>query len=415
MKREVDLSMTNIKYSSPKIKALTEQIKVGDISSLDLFWESIEKEGTPLIESIKDDDNNSLLTYIYKGDENTKNVVVMHPTCWKNYKDNILVNIPSTNVWYKSYVIRNDVRGRYDFSVNDALDEDWSKRDSNISHDIHNKNRLIFKGDEGKEDSIVSYFVMPNAEKHVWSKERQDVNKGTVESHDIYLKGLDNKRRIYVYRPYNYSPNNIYKLLVLTDGDTYIDILSAHTVIDNLIAEGVIPPIIVVLISGGDNRNQELMCNESFANCLAAQIMPWINTNFHVSDKATDIIIGGFSLGGLFAAFMALHYPNMFGNVLSQSGSFFWSPNVQEEVNWIITKYKEAERLPSKFFINVGVLEDMEFPPFPSMIDVNKKMREVLVEKKECIVSYEEFKSGHDYLSWGETLANGLTALIGNR
>lgn len=50
MKREVDLSMTNIKYSSPKIKALTEQIKVGDIGSLDLFWESIEKEGTPLIE-----------------------------------------------------------------------------------------------------------------------------------------------------------------------------------------------------------------------------------------------------------------------------------------------------------------------------------------------------------------------------
>ncbi len=414
MKRDVDLSMTNIKYSSPKIKALTEQIKIGDISSLNLFWESIEKEGTPLIESIKDDNNNSLLTYIYKGDENTKNVVVMHPTCWKNYKDNILVNIPNTNVWYKSYVIRNDVRGRYDFSVNDALDEDWSKRDSNIRHDIYNKNRLVFKGDAGKEDSIVSYFAMPNAEKHVWSIERQDVNKGTVDSHDIYLKDLGNKRKIYVYKPYNYSPNNIYKLLVLTDGDTYIDVLSAPTVIDNLIAEGVIPPIIVVLISGGDNRNQELMCNESFANCLAAEIMPWIKTNFHISEKAADIIIGGFSLGGLFAAFMALHYPNMFGNVLSQSGSFFWSPNVQEEVNWIITKYKEAEKLPSKFFINVGVLEDMEFPPFPSMIDVNKKMKDVLVEKKECTVIYEEFKSGHDYLSWGETLSNGLTALIGN-
>ena len=407
--------MNNLQYSSSKINSLVEQIRIGNANSLNLFWENVEREGSPLIESIKDDDNNALLTYIFKGDENTKNVVVMHPICWKDYKNNMLINIPGTNVWYKSYIIRNDVRGRYDFSVNDALDEDWSRRDSNLRHDVYNKNKLIFKGNEGKEDSIVSYFIMPNEEKHVWSIERENINKGTVESHDVYLKELDNKRKIYVYKPYNYSKDNLYKLLVLTDGDTYIDVLSAHTVFDNLIADEVIPPMIVVLISGGDNRNQELMCSDAFANCLVHEIMPWIKTNFHVSEKAEDVIIGGYSLGGLFAAFMALHSPNIFGNVLSQSGSFFWSPNAPQEVNWIITKYKEAERLPKKFFINVGVLEDMEFPPFSSMIDVNKKMRDVLIEKKECIVSYEEFKSGHDYLSWGETLANGLITLIGNK
>lgn len=405
--------MSNLQYSSPKINALIEQIKIGDTNSINLFWDSIEREGGPLIESIKDDDDNALLTYIYKGDENTKNIVVMHPTCWKDYKDNMLTNIPGTNIWLKSYVVRNDVRGRYDFSVNDALDDDWSKRDSNIRHDVYNKNRIIFKGDEGEEDSIVSYFVMPKAEKYIWTIERESVNKGIVESHNVYFKGLDEKRKIYVYKPYNYSQKNIYKLLVLADGDTYIDILSVNTVIDNLIAEGVIPPIIVILIDGGDNRNQELMCSEAFANCLAFEIMPWVKANFHVSERAEDIIIGGFSLGGLFAAFMGLQYPNIFGNVLSQSGSFFWSPNAPEEVNWIITKYKEAERLPAKFFINVGVLENMEYPPYSSMIDVNKKMRDVLLGKKECNVRYEEFKSGHDYLSWGETLANGLIALIG--
>jgi enterochelin esterase family protein len=52
----------------------------------------------------------------------------------------------------------------------------------------------------------------------------------------------------------------------------------------------------------------------------------------------------------------------------------------------------------------------MEYPPYSSMMDVNKRMRDVLIEKK-CMVRYEEFKSGHDYLSWGETLANGLIAL----
>jgi enterochelin esterase family protein len=296
--------MNNVNYSRPKIRALTEQIRIGNTNSINLFWESIEREGSPLIETIEGDDDKALLTYIYKGDENTKNVVVMHPTCWKDYKDNMLINIPGTNIWYKSFVIRNDVRGRYDFSVNDALDEDWEKRNSNIRHDVYNKNKIIFKDNEGKFDSIISYFVMPKAEKYLWTIERGIDNKGSLETHEIYFKGLNDKRKIYVYKPYNYSQDNIYKLLVLTDGDTYIDILSAHTVIDNLIAEGVIPPMLVVLIDSGNNRNEELMCSETFANCLAFEIMPWIKSNFHVSERAEDIIIGGFSLGGLFAAFM---------------------------------------------------------------------------------------------------------------
>jgi len=92
IKREIDISMNNFQYSSSKINALVEQIRIGNVNSLNLFWENVEREGSPLIESIKDDDNNALLTYIYKGDENTKNVVVMHPTCWKDYKNNMLIN-----------------------------------------------------------------------------------------------------------------------------------------------------------------------------------------------------------------------------------------------------------------------------------------------------------------------------------
>lgn len=293
--------MSNLQYSSPKINALMKQLIIDNTNAINLFWENIEREGAPLIESIKDDGKNALLTYIYKGDDSTKNIVVMHPTCWKDYEDNMLVNIPGTNVWHKSYVIKNDVMGRYDFSVNDALDEDWAKRNSNISHDVYNKNRIIFKGEEGEEDSIVSYFVMPKVEKPVWTIEREEVNKGILEFHNVYLKSIDNERKIYVYKPNNYSQDNTYKLLVLTDGDTYIDILFAYTVIDNLIAEGVIPPMIVILIDGGANRNKELMCSEDFVNCLAFEIIPWVNTNFRVGERAEDRVIGGFSLGGLFA------------------------------------------------------------------------------------------------------------------
>ena len=406
--------MCKNKFYSETITNLQNEIQNGNEDALQSFWNKIEVSGTPIIENIEGDDENALITYIYKGDEKTENVIVMHPTCWKDYKDNMLINIPNTDVWYKSYAIRNDVRGRYDFSVNDSLDEDWEKRDNNISYDKYNDNKIIFKDEEGNVESMVSYFEMPKATEYKWTIERDTTNKGSLEAHDLYFKGLKDKRKIYVYKPYNYSPDNVYKLLVLTDGDIYLDVLSAKNVFDNLIEEGAIQPIIIILIDGGENRNEELTCDETFADCLALEMMNWIRTNFNVSDRAEDTIIGGFSLGGLFSAFMGLKYPNIFGNVFSQSGSFFWRPNEEEEINWILKKYKEAEKFPAKFFLNVGVLENMDYPPYSSMRDVNKEMRDILAQKDGCIVKYEEFNSGHDYLSWGETLSNALIFLLAN-
>lgn len=55
----------------------------------------------------------------------------------------------------------------------------------------------------------------------------------------------------------------------------------------------------------------------------------------------------------------------------------------------------------------MGVLEEED-----SMIGVNRILRDVLLSKGYP-VSYEEFKGGHDYLCWGETLARGLISLIG--
>ncbi len=46
------------------------------------------------------------------------------------------------------------------------------------------------------------------------------------------------------------------------------------------------------------------------------------------------------------------------------------------------------------------------------MIGTNNILKDVLIEKGYDVY-FEYFNSGHDYLSWGETLANGLISLIG--
>lgn len=44
---------------------------------------------------------------------------------------------------------------------------------------------------------------------------------------------------------------------------------------------------------------------------------------------------------------------------------------------------------------------------------MHQELKETLMSKG-YEVFYEEFKSGHHYLCWGETLAKGLIALIGH-
>ncbi len=65
-----------------------------------------------------------------------------------------------------------------------------------------------------------------------------------------------------------------------------------------------------------------------------------------------------------------------------------------------------------RFFLNVGLLEDRPYDDEPVMMDCINKMRDVLIDKG-YEMEYQQFQSGHDFLSWGETLADGLISLIG--
>jgi enterochelin esterase-like enzyme len=56
---------------------------------------------------------------------------------------------------------------------------------------------------------------------------------------------------------------------------------------------------------------------------------------------------------------------------------------------------------------NVGIPKTKD-----RMINANIKLRDVLIEQGYT-ADFEYFNSGHDYLCWGETLANGLISLMG--
>ncbi len=396
-----------------EILMLEEKIKQGNNEALNEFWNEIEKNGTPLIESLENDLENYLVTFVYKMEEEVENIVFIPPVGMEKFTENKMERLLGTNLWYISYKIRNNVRVKYAFSINDSLDINCNERWDKLEYDKFNKKRLFFKGIYGDKDEIASYVVMPKADKQYWVQERSNISKGNIHEHEFSSKNLEKRRRVRVYTPHDYNEDvKPYGFLVLTDGDEYINVLSAKVVLDNLIYEKKIPPIVTVFIDSTETRMEELRCNDTFESILIEELIPWVRDNYNISEKAEDAVIGGLSLGGLTAGYIGLKHSEVFGNVLSESGSFWYKPESYEGYEpdcWISTEFKKVDKLPLKFYLNVGVLEHPQ-----GMIGTNIILRDVLREKGYT-VDFEYFNSGHDYLSWGETLAHGLISLIGTK
>jgi enterochelin esterase-like enzyme len=193
-------------------------------------------------------------------------------------------------------------------------------------------------------------------------------------------------------------------------------------ILDNLIAASKIPPTIAVLIANPsqESRNEELTPNPKFADFLAKELIPWIHAHYNVTDDPGKTVVAGSSLGGLAAAYAGYKHPEVFTNVLCQSGSFWWAPDhsgaipdgVVTEPGWMAKQFIASSKLPLKFYIDAGSFEFDSNGTGGGILETSRNMRDVLLARG-YEVHYQQFVGGHDYLSWRGTFADGLMDLIG--
>lgn len=325
----------------------------------------------------------------------------------------------------------SDLRAGYMFSVNDPLaeindDADWQALAKNWRIDPLNPNvfapePVIPVDDPGSPPSSV--FVLPDAAPQPWFGKRPEAPAGVVDHHRFSSRALGNERDIWVYSPPEplvaKEPHN---LLVLFDGHWAQSWLEAPATLDNLTAAGLIPPSIAVMI-GNVERNRELPCHLPFVTFLADELLPWGRARYPITTDRSEVIVSGMSYGGLAAAFCGLERPDVFGNVLSQSGSFWWKPDPRNHdvpavpgdapaYGWLNTEYARRPRVPVRYYLDVGRLEyhESKWDGGPNMVDSNRWLRDVMTAKGYDLC-YREFGGGHDPLSWRGTLADGLINL----
>jgi enterochelin esterase-like enzyme len=423
------------RYESPRIQALRNALKSSRANAVEGFWAEVKMKGTPLIEPLPGTDKDMLVTFLWRATVDTRNVSVR----WDangNYvvfnfsrpDDYQLTRLGDTDAWYKSMRVDKRKRFMYQLIVNGPP--------LRPSQELPDDNTMSLFAAASQADPLnprlwlvnFSAVEMPNAPPQPWVAPRKDVPKGKIEKYQFKSALLKNEREVAVYSPAGYSRDaKPYGLIVLFDENPYIDknIVPTPTILDNLVAGNRIPRMVAVFIDNppGDTRDRELPCNPKFADFLNSELIPWVRRLFNVTNDPQQTIVGGSSYGGLAAAYAGFRHPETFGNVLSQSGAFWWTPPRSDdpedfdfpntEPNWLATQFIKSPRLPVRFYMEAGTDEIDLTGLGRDILASSRHMRDVLLAKG-YEVHYQEFVGGHDYLSWRGTLADGLIVLTGS-
>jgi len=243
-----------------------------------------------------------------------------------------------------------------------------------------------------------------------WTLHDPEARSGTLSGLQIDSKAFEGRRDVHVYLPARFRKSRRYPLLVVHDGPDYLRYADLKTVLDNLIHRLEIPAMVVALTQSPD-RLVEYTGDPRHARFIGEELVPELAGKFPlVNDRSARGLMGA-SLGGVATLHAASQYPDMFGQLLLQSGSFAFSDlghhqkgPVFDPVVRFVNKYRKSPfALAEKIYLSCGIYE--------SLIYENRSLVPLL-QNQGMQVNFEEARDAHNWENWRDRLRNGLTWLF---
>lgn len=405
---------------SPAIAALQEKIRADDRNAVGAFMAEAAKRTTPIIEPGAGDPHHVIVTFVWQAPPATKMVLLLSTAIReRKFTDGLMTRLADTDVWYKVLRMRSDLRFTYRFAP-DPMKISLGSPDS-FKFDPLNPKKFLGERDAENPGSSVaegSIAELPDAPPQPWIERKPGVPAGTTSMERLRSEILKNERRIWTYLPPGYSPKaKAYPLLVCFDGFGYATAtnIPTATILDNLIAARRIPPIVALLVDNPwDVRSTELTNYHPFVEFLATELLPGAHKRWNITSDPKQTIACGYSAGGLTSSYVALERPDIFGNVLSQSGAY-WRGEAGDEAHfeWVTAQFRQRPKLPIRFVLQVGSTEQMSSPNGgPNMLQTHEHLRDVLSAKGYDFTLTAE-PGGHEPIDWRNGLADGLIQLLG--
>jgi enterochelin esterase-like enzyme len=178
---------------------------------------------------------------------------------------------------------------------------------------------------------------------------------GTVENREMYSNALGENRWVQVYTPDGYDPGAIdpYPTVYFLHGANadYACCGELIAAADSLIASGLIDPIVLIKPDGsGCVYGMWNGCGwvnsvtqGNFEDFLISDLVPWVESEYHVASVRGMRAIMGHSMGGFGAMHTALKHPEVFLATASHSGYLYFDDFDTEHRPLVVAEQTEPQ------------------------------------------------------------------------
>ncbi len=362
---------------SPSINSISQLLEAfKNPSSVEWLWGDLKKSNR--IPFIAEDS----VAFLYRG-EATSVEWSGDFNGWGYDKkfDNKGKQIANTNVWVLKASFPKDARLDYKVIVNGntyILDpENPNQQWSGVGGGSPNS-ELRMPG--WKEDAALEY--------------RDNIVHGKVKGDILFQsKALGYQITYSVYVPAGHQPKDSLPTIYVTDGFEYMHPKMGNmvTILDNLIVDKKISPIIAIFIDhlepvnrSNNRRMDELAMNEKYMKFFTEEFIPLAEQNYPVLKGRENRAILGNSMGGLTSAYFIFSRPEVFGMAGIQSPAFWSKPQIYS----LCDAVSNSE---TRISMTSGIINDAS--------ESTRKMKTIL-EKNSCIYTYRETNEGHSWGNW---------------
>lgn len=208
-----------------------------------------------------------------------------------------------------------------------------------------------------------------------------------------------------VYTPSSVIPGQKYPVVLVTDGQLYIERLGTVEVATQLMEQGTIRSAFLVFIDPRDpddlsvnRRHAQFMCNADYARFVTGELLPTLLKQHPISAARDDTNVLGLSFGAINAA--------CFGAMASSrySGIGMHSPGNHEHIRELSRLYEKSETEPLRIFLSAGTVNDN--------YRAARRFRDVLQQKGYAVTWVENKGMTHNFENWRELIDDALIVLL---
>ncbi|MBC8399860.1 MAG: hypothetical protein H8E14_00065 [Candidatus Marinimicrobia bacterium] len=371
---------------------------VGRQFAVDRFMEIIVAGDYPIIE------NDTTVVLLYQGDDEG---IAITGDMNEWVKSIPYKKIPGTNLFYLRFTVERDTRMEY-----------WLLPQSGEMFATDKLNPYQVWNGFGP----VSELAMPGYRRHPYFDDFKYGKKWdptTLENFVMPAGVLEYPHQVHVYFPPGYeSSQEVYPTIYVQDGLDYVEFAIVPGVLNQLIENGEIEPLIAIFVTPPNrhlpempNRMTEYGMNDDYVSFMCEELVPEISQRYRTENQASARLIVGDSFGGLISVYAGFKRPDIFGLVYGQSGYY----SFQEDT--LIKQITISDTQPVRFYIDVGLYEhyiggDLLPASEVDFLAANRRLKSVLEERGYDLI-YREYPEGHTWGNWRRHLIDALIHFFG--